>query len=99
LAHPLEGNTTPPSRTAMGIALFFAAASNLRGELKVDLVVPGTRTCVLHRQPSPFSRLPKRFVFGTETRCESDGAADCIEAQNAGAGLMVRCKAAYCLGY
>jgi hypothetical protein len=83
----------------MGIALFFAAASNLRGELKVDLVVPGTRTCVLHRQPSPFSRLPKRFVFGTETRCESDGAADCIEAQNAGAGLMVRCKAAYCLGY
>jgi hypothetical protein len=30
----------------MGIALFFAAASNLSGELKVDRVVAGTRTCV-----------------------------------------------------
>ncbi len=96
----------------MGIALFFAAASNLCGELTVDRVVPGTRTCVrLHPDgignfiskipliATPFSVPSKRFVFGTETRCEADGAEDCIAAQSAGAGLVMRPEMAYCPGY
>ena len=94
----------------MGIALFFASASNLRGELKVDRVVPSTRTCV-HLHPggignliskipinaTAFSVPSKRFVFGTETRCESDGAEDCIAAQSASASFVVRRETAYCL--
>jgi hypothetical protein len=57
----------------MGIAIFFAAASNLRGEL--DLVVPSTRTCV-HLHPGCIGHLvailqaPETFCFGTETRME-----------------------------
>jgi len=95
----------------MGIALFVAAASNLRGELKVDPVVPGTRTCV-HLHPdgignviskipihaTPFSAPSKRFEFGTETRCESDGAEACIAARSTCAGLVVRRETAYCFG-
>ena len=84
----------------MGIALFFAAASNLRGELKVDLVVPSTRTCVHYTRAalatlSPFSR-PRNVLFW---HGNSYGAEDCIEAQNAGSGLVVRCETAYCLGH
>jgi hypothetical protein len=87
----------------MGIALFFAAASNLHGELKVDLVVPSTRTCV-HLHPGCIGNLiavfqeSETFVFGKETRCGSEGAEDCIEVQNAGTGLVARCDGV-CLGY
>jgi hypothetical protein len=84
----------------MGIALFFAAASNLRGELKVDLVVPSTRTCV-HLHPVCIGSLAA--IFQAPKRCfehgNSYGAEDCIEAQNAGTGLVVRCETAYCLGH
>jgi len=42
----------------MGITLFFAAASNLRRELKVvDCVVSGTRTCVRSHPGNLISRL------------------------------------------
>lgn len=40
----------------MGIAFFFAAASNLRGKLKVDRVVPSARTYV-HLHPGCISNI------------------------------------------
>jgi hypothetical protein len=76
----------------MGIALFFAAASNLRAGLKVDLVVPSTRTCVhLHPgcigNPVAIFQAPEAFCFGHGN------------SYGAGTGLMVRCETAYCLGH
>lgn len=74
----------------MGIALFFAAASNLRRELKGDLVVPGTRTCV-HLHPGSVGNLVAIF--------QAPETEDCMEAQNAGTGLVARCETAYRLGH
>ena len=85
----------------MGIALFFAAASNLRGELKVDLVVPSTRTCV-HLHPGCIGNLvaifqaPATFCLGTETRMEPKIA---LKHRTRGTGLVVRRETAYCLGH
>ena len=96
----------------MGIALFFAAASNLRGELKVDRAVPGARTCV-HSHPdgignliskipintTPFSVPPKRFVFGTGNPLRVGRCQRLHCSLGPWASLVVRRETAYCLGY
>ena len=72
----------------MGIAFFVAAASNLRGEFKVNLVVLSTRTYV-HLHPGSIGNLvaifkaPETFCFG---HGNSYGTEDRVETQNAATG-------------
>jgi hypothetical protein len=92
----------------MGIVLFVAPATTLRGELKVDRVMPSTRAYVhvhagcignlvskISINAMTFSGPSKCSCLAPQVDANRTEPKTCIAAQSASAGLVVRLETAY----